>query len=196
MVRPSEHRLIMKQRDDEEKKRKEEAEAAAAAALRKPGQKAPATKPGKKEEVKEEEIKIDMNEEPTIELIETIPEPEYELVAGSDKNIPLKTSATCDYAKYECKTKEIVFAPTMMYASRQFKFSIKNTSLIEVNYNFKIVNAETGILDAGPYSIIPKKGTIAPGCDDFFVVKFSPMEVESDFERILSANISNLSPDL
>jgi len=32
MVRPSEHRKILKQREDEEKKRKEEAEAAALAA--------------------------------------------------------------------------------------------------------------------------------------------------------------------
>jgi len=67
--------------------------------------------------------------------------------------------------------------------------------LININYNFKIVNSETGILDAGPYSIIPKKGSIAPGCDDNFVVKFSPVEIEQDFSRILSANIENLSPE-
>lgn len=82
-----------------------------------------------------------------------------------------------------------------MYASRSYKFTIKNTSLITLNYNFKIVNSETGILDAGPYSIIPKKGSIAAGCDDNFIVKFSPVEIENDFSRILSANIENLSPD-
>lgn len=65
-----------------------------------------------------------------------------------------------------------------MYASRSYKFTIKNTSLINISYNFKIVNSETGILDAGPYSIIPKKGDIAPGCDDNFIVKFSPVEIE------------------
>lgn len=83
-----------------------------------------------------------------------------------------------------------------MYASRSYKFTLKNTSLISIEYNFKIANSETGILDAGAYSIIPKKGTIAAGCDDNFVVKFSPVEVENDFSRILSANIQNLSPDL
>jgi hypothetical protein len=83
----------------------------------------------------------------------------------------------------------------MMYASRSYKFTIKNTSLINMNYNFKIVNADTGILDAGPYSIVPKKGTIAPGCDDNFMVKFSPNEIEDDFTRLLSANIENLSPE-
>ena len=141
---------------------------------------------------------VDMSEEPTVELIETISEIEYDKIegAGGEKNVPLKTSLVCDHAKYESQLKQIDFKPTLMYASRSYKFTIKNTSLININYNFKIVNSETGILDAGPYSIIPKKGTIAPGCDDNFVCKFSPVEVENDFSRILSANIENLSPDL
>lgn len=137
-----------------------------------------------------------MSEEPTVELVETIPEVEHSKVDGSEKNVPLKTTLVCDYAKYECQTRNIEFKPTLMYASRSYKFSLKNTSLITLNYNFKIVNSETGILDAGPYSIIPKKGSIAPGCDDNFIVKFSPVEVENDFSRILSANIESLSPDL
>ena len=82
-----------------------------------------------------------------------------------------------------------------MYASRSHKFTIKNTSLITLNYNFRIVNSATGILDAGAYSIIPKKGSIAAGCDDNFLVKFSPEEVEHDFSRILSAGIENLTPE-
>ena len=197
MVRPSEHRKILKQREDEEKKRKEETEAAALAVAAK-GSKAPAKAPAKqaaKEEPKVEEIVIDMSEEPSIELVDTIAQPDYTKVDGSDKNVPLKTSLVCDLAKYECQTKTIEFKPTLMYASRSYKFAIKNTSLITMNYNFKIVNSETGVLDAGPYTVIPKKGTIAAGCDDTFIVKFSPIEVEHDFSRILSANIENLSPD-
>jgi hydrocephalus-inducing protein len=82
-----------------------------------------------------------------------------------------------------------------MYATRSMKFTIKNTSLIGIEYNFKIVNAQTGILDAGPFTIIPKKGTIAPSCDENFILKFAPVEVEQDFTRILSANINHLSAD-
>lgn len=137
-----------------------------------------------------------MSEEPTVELIETIPEIEYDKIEGQDKNIPLKTTLVCDYARYECQTQTMEFKPTFMYTSRSYKLTIKNTSLITINYNFKIVNSSTGILDAGPYSIIPKKGSIAAGCDDNFVVKFSPEEVEHDFSRILSANIENLAPEL
>lgn len=81
-----------------------------------------------------------------------------------------------------------------MYATRNYKFTIKNTCMIGLEYNFKIANSMTGILDAGPYTIIPKQGTISPGCDENFIVKYSPVEVESDFSRILSANIRNLNP--
>ena len=78
MVRPSEYRKIMKQREDEERKRKEEAEAAALLAQKgAKGAKAAPAKPAKGQEVKEEEIVIDMNEEPSVELIETIQEVEY-----------------------------------------------------------------------------------------------------------------------
>ena len=182
----------MQQRELEEKKRKEEAEAAALAAQKKGGK----PPPKKKDDGPVvEEIQIDMSEEPNVELIETISEPEHEKVEGQDRTVPLKTTLVADLAKYECAIKEIDFKSTMMYASRTFKFSVKNTSLVDIHYNWKIVNAETGILDAGPYTIIPKKGSIAAGCDDSFVVKFSPMEVEDDFERILSANIQNLSPE-
>lgn len=87
------------------------------------------------------------------------------------------------------------FKPTLMYAQRTHKFTIKNTSLINLHFNFKITNPETGMLDAGAYSIFPKKGSIAPGCDDNFLVKFAPMEIESNFTRMISSNFLYLDPE-
>jgi hypothetical protein len=81
-----------------------------------------------------------------------------------------------------------------MYGARTVKFTVKNTSLISLDYNFKIANAQSGILDAGAFTIIPKQGSIAPSCDENFIVKFAPVEIEPDFSRILSANIYHLSP--
>ena len=82
-----------------------------------------------------------------------------------------------------------------MYAQRTHKFTIKNTSLINLNFNFKLTNPTTGLLDAGAYSIFPKKGSVAPGCDDNFLVRFSPMEIENDFARLISANFLHLDPE-
>ena len=199
MVRPSEYRLIMKKREDEEKLRLEAAEAAAAQASagKKGGAKPPPAK-GKADvaaPVEEEKIVIDENEQATQELIEVIPEPEHTADEASKKSVILKTSCVIDFSRYDCSVKRVDFKPTLMYAQRIFKFTIKNTSMISLNYNFKIANSMTGILDAGPYSIMPKQGAIAPGCDDNFIVKFNPLEVEADMSRILSANILNLNPD-
>ena len=149
----------MQERKRDEDKRREEAEAAANAAAGKKAVKAPAAKDKKAEIVPvEEDVIVNMDEDPTQELIEVIAEPENTKVDGSDKNIVLKATCVIDHASYTCDVKQVDFKPTLMYAQRNFKFTVKNTSLISLNYNFKIVNSNTAILDAGPYTIIPKKG--------------------------------------
>ena len=193
MVRPSEYKKIMRQREEEERARKEAAEAAAAAATKGKGKAAPKA-PKKDDAPPEDEIVIDESEEATQELIEVIPEPEH-TESEDKKTVVLKTSCVIDYANYECSVDNITFRPTLMYAQRTFKFSIKNTSMINLNYNFKITDSQTGVLNAGPYSIIPKQGSIAPGCDDNFILKFNPLEVEPDMSRLLSANIQHLNPE-
>ncbi len=52
-------------------------------------------------------------------------------------------------------------------------------------YRCKLVSGETGIPDTGYYSIHPKSGSIAPGCDEFITVKFSPTEVDDINLRLL-----------
>jgi len=194
LVRPSELKKIMAEREAEERRRREEAEAAQAAAAK--GKGAKAGKPAdKKADGLAEDVQIDESEEATAELIDTVPEPEHEKAEGSERTVALKTSLVCDFARYECATTRLDFKPTLMYAQRTHKFTIKNTSLINLLFNFKLTNPETGILDAGPYSIFPKKGSIAPGCDDNFLVKFAPMEIESDFGRMICANFQHLDPE-
>jgi hydrocephalus-inducing protein len=194
MVRPSELRKIMAEREAEDRRRKEEAEAAQAAAAKGKAAKGGKAPPKKDDAPVEEEVQIDESEEPTAELIDTVPEPEHEKLEGSDRIVALKTTLVCDYARYECVTTRMDFKPTLMYAQRTHKFTIKNTSLINLHFNFKITNPETGILDAGAYSIFPKKGSVAPGCDDNFLVRFAPMEIEADFARSISANFLHLDP--
>ena len=193
MVRPSELRKILAEREAEERRRKEEAEAAAAAKAGGKAAKGGAKAPAKQAD--EVDIQVDESEEATAELIDTIAEPEHEKAEGSERTVALKTSLVCDYARYECQTTRLDFKPTLMYAQRTHKFTIKNTSLINLQFNFKLTNPESGILDAGAYSIFPKKGSIAPGCDDNFLVKFAPVEIESDFTRLICANFQHLDPE-
>ena len=86
----------------------------------------------------------------------------------------IKVSATSDFASFECETKEILFKPTLMFQNRAHKFSLKNTSKIALSYHWKIVNPETEKIDNGPYTILPRMGEIPPGCDENFVMTFSP----------------------
>ena len=138
-VRPSELRKIMADRAAEEKRRREEAEAAAAAATK--GKAAAKGKPpAKTDEKPAEEIVIDESEEATAELVDTIPEPSHDKVDGTDRVVGLKVSAVCDYGRYDCAITRMDFKPTLMYAQRTHKFSIKNTSKIGLQYNFKICN--------------------------------------------------------
>lgn len=63
-------------------------------------------------------------------------------------------------------------------------------------YNCKIVSAETGKIDAGFFTVSPHSGTVNPGCDEVFTVKFSPTEVQETNDRLLVLGIKNLDPSL
>ena len=85
-------------REAKERRKKEEAEAAAAAAAKK-GKKPPPKK--ENDRLPEEDMPIDESEEATEEFSEALPEPQYDPVDGSDKQLKLKVSATADFARYK-----------------------------------------------------------------------------------------------
>eukprot|EP01022_Parablepharisma_sp_SALTPOND_P020800 TRINITY_DN386_c0_g1_i3.p1 TRINITY_DN386_c0_g1~~TRINITY_DN386_c0_g1_i3.p1 ORF type:complete len:4093 (+),score=589.86 TRINITY_DN386_c0_g1_i3:873-13151(+) len=208
MVRPSELKLLMAKRAEQEAKIMEENEALStqisaqkfASALVK------MTKsPEKKKEVAKKDLakgaelpsaslKIDETEDLTEEIEEPVKEPQVKLLEDSNKEVGLKCIATADYPKYECSVDKIYFKPTLMFQTRSYKFSVKNTSLISFDYYCKFTDAETGSIDAGPYSIIPRKGIIQAGCEESFIIKFSPIDAEDSFERLLVISIPSLNP--
>lgn len=64
-----------------------------------------------------------------------------------------------------------------------------------MNYKCKLTSAETGQYDPGFYTVGPKVGSIAAGCDEVFTIKFSPTEVENNNARLLVISIENLDPE-
>lgn len=193
MIRPSELKKILAIKEAKERKKKEEAEAVAAAAAKK-GKKPPPKK--EDERLPEEDIEIDETEDATEEYAEALPEPHFEVVEGTEKQSLLKANVVCDYTKFECTTDKIIFKPTLMFQTRSYKFTIRNTSTIALDYSFHIINANTGIPDSGAFSISPRKGTIPAGTDEILIVKFSPQEIDRDFARVLSCRIANLDPEI
>jgi hydrocephalus-inducing protein len=192
-VTQNEYDWVMKKRVEEESKRREEE-----AATKKGAKKAaPADKKAgdKKKEESVDHFVHDDTQEANIPLEEPIPEPDHKPIDKSDKNIPLKCSAIADFARYESETREIMFRATTMYTSRVHKFKVRNTSLIMLKYKANVVSAETAQFDPGFFSVVPKSGTLAAGCDEVFSVKFSPTEVEDINERLLVIAIENLDPN-
>jgi hydrocephalus-inducing protein len=193
LIRLSELKKIIAIKEAKERRRREDAEAAAAAAAKKGAKKPPARK--EDEKFPEEDMPIDLTEEPSEEFSEPLPEPEFDKVEGSDKILKLMGSVTADFARYECSSQMIIFKATLMYATRSYKLHIRNTSSISLHYSFKITNPHNGLSDAGPFSISPRKNEIPAGTDEVLVVKFSPEEIEKDFSRILTCKIANLDPE-
>ena len=169
-------------------------------------------KPGEKAAAQEEN-----NEEADIDIEETNPEPEVNIVDKSEKYLPVKVTAISDYAKYECKIKEIRFKPTVMSGTRKFDFQLRNASMTALNYKFSFTNpnpalpayASNNLLTSydktltpqdnagGAFSISPQQGTIPAQSDEIITLRFSPLEIdEFNFKRILHCNIKDLDPSL
>eukprot|EP00825_Cyclidium_porcatum_P002075 TRINITY_DN1095_c0_g1_i4.p1 TRINITY_DN1095_c0_g1~~TRINITY_DN1095_c0_g1_i4.p1 ORF type:complete len:1802 (-),score=468.45 TRINITY_DN1095_c0_g1_i4:3309-8714(-) len=196
----SEYNWYQKKKEEEEQKRREEE--AALANQSKKGSKKEAKKQAKKEENKDDNDKPPLpipGEEANMALEEAIKEPEFKEVEKTEKTTPLKVNAVSDYVRYEANTREVYFKPTTMYSSRVHQFTVKNISLINLNYSCRIVRYEgeeqdKAIVDPGYFYISLKEGKIAPNCDEQFTVKYSPTEVHDSNERFLIITIDNLEP--
>ena len=196
-VTKTEYDWFMKKQEEEERRRKEEEEETAK--NKKAGKKEP-KKPTKgvtsNEDLDNVMPPITPGEEANMRLDIPIQEPSYQPIEKTEKSVLLKANAVADYVQYECDTKEIHFASTLMFTSRTYTFNLKNTSAIQMNYTCKIVSAETGAYDSGYYHVNPKSGTINPNCDEPVTIKFSPKEVEETNARLLVISIDNLDPNL
>lgn len=164
-------------------------------------------KDNKKKDEKEPEKPKPVAVPKMVEVVEMVPEPDFEEVkapAGKEdssqvtKELTTQLSAVCDRAVYECKVKSVNFRPTMMFQTREFKFPIKNTSTINLNYKWHMKKLEHNSKLEGevsnPFSITEVEGTIAPGQEEEFSIKFSPLD-SLTYGIDLIADIDNLPED-
>lgn len=136
-----------------------------------------------------------------VKITITKPEPMYQVIENC-KDLILYVSAICDYIKYEIispESKEITFAPTMMYDTRISTVEIQNTSSIKFDYSW-VMNKysalrggpEYEISHKSPFSVMPASGFINAGEMKTFQVRFSPEEVD-DFSSYLWMDITYLN---
>ncbi|CAD7939993.1 unnamed protein product [Amoebophrya sp. A120] len=99
----------------------------------------------------------------------------------SNREMPLKITAAADDRGFECETEKIHFAPTMMFGAKVFSFTVRNSSMISLPYEWKIHNLQSSKKN---YEITPKIGIIPTDGSMEFQIKFQPTEVE-DFRANL-----------
>lgn len=146
-------------------------------------------------------------------VVETEPEPPHTLVEESKRTLGLVVSGVVDYCQYECSVRNIKFKDTLMYQTRCFSFSLKNTGIVALSYQWSSlddplasvshtslqVNDNGSIISEGadvcPFTIEPTSGRIPPGEECEVVVKFSPLDVRQSEARF-QCNVPYLDPTL
>ena len=221
-VTASQQAAILEKRKEDMQKRKDESEVLINQLTNVKGGKPPAKPKDTKKDAKgkggdKNAVPEESKEEADIEIEETNPEPEINIIDKSEKYLPIKVTGISDYAKYECKIKEIRFKPTVMFGTRKFDFQLRNASMTALNYKFSFTNpnplssgyASNNLLTSydksltpqdnagGAFSISPQQGTIPAQSDEIITLRFSPLEIdEFNFKRILNCNIKDLDPNL
>uniref|UniRef100_A0A0G4I9B7 HYDIN/VesB/CFA65-like Ig-like domain-containing protein n=1 Tax=Chromera velia CCMP2878 TaxID=1169474 RepID=A0A0G4I9B7_9ALVE len=151
--------------------------------------------------------------EPNVKVELVAEEPANEVVTDSMRQVPLQVTATADFRQLSCSLPrenpedplKLLFAPTLLYKARSFKFKITNESSVSAPFSFYFTDLE-GNLSAPPfYSITPSQGVLAPGSSPStpggppaggaasessveVTVRFSPVEL-FDFARLLKCHV-------
>lgn len=118
-------------------------------------------------------------------------EPPHEVNSTSDQ--VLFASAFADYCAYECSTTQIDFKPTLMYQSRVFKITVKNTGKVSVKYSFLLFDEEGSAVSPDskdcPFSADPDQGVIDANDSLNATIRFSPNDegTYSDYHLVFMA---------
>ncbi|KAI9203105.1 uncharacterized protein BJ171DRAFT_600257 [Polychytrium aggregatum] len=117
-------------------------------------------------------------------VVETYPEPAYEMAQGAifTEHV-LLVSAFADYCEYECDINAINFKSTLMFQTRVYRFSVKNTGKVVLKYTFGFYTDSGQPVDQAyddcPFSVVPAGGSIEVGEALVVTVRFAPQDVAS-----------------
>lgn len=130
-------------------------------------------------------------------VVETEREPAHQVLDDSHRDLELLVTGISDFCKYECPIHEVKFRDTLMYQTRVYTFSLKNSGKIVLDYRWSILtqeqsrapsshgdereresmDSEPKDLTPSPFSVSPESGSIFPDKETDITVRFSPMSV-------------------
>lgn len=114
-------------------------------------------------------------------VVETEREPVHQVIEETHTDLELSITAIADFCKYECPITEIKFRETMMYQTRAYKFPLRNSGKIQLQYQWSILNydqttPETEGEVKPPFFVSPVSGCIASEDEVEITVRFSPLQ--------------------
>ncbi|XP_029109509.1 hydrocephalus-inducing protein homolog isoform X1 [Scleropages formosus] len=78
-------------------------------------------------------------------VIEPDPEPAHSVVENSSRELELRVSAVCDYAKFTCKAENICFKDTLLYQTRVYQFQIQNSGSVQLEFSWQVLMERLGM---------------------------------------------------
>lgn len=124
-------------------------------------------------------------------------EPSFD-VKGTPTEQSILVSAFAEYSTYECDVKPIQFKSTLMYQSRVYRFTIRNTGKVALKYRFVFADEEGQEVEDEPnfpFAIEPQFGSIETGSSTLFTLRFAPTDVDN-YSYNLHGLMANLSKEL
>ncbi|KAJ3159463.1 hypothetical protein HDU86_001781 [Geranomyces michiganensis] len=127
-------------------------------------------------------------------LIEQCPEPTHETVGSGPSVRNLTMKAFADYSTFDCDVTTVKFKETLMFQSRVYAFTLRNTGKVRLHYALRFLESDEPV-DADspecPFSISPESGWIEPDDSAKLLLKFTPLDVDRFAVRLVAA-IANL----
>ncbi|KAJ3047832.1 hypothetical protein HK097_011139 [Rhizophlyctis rosea] len=130
-------------------------------------------------------------------VVEAVTEPAHEVIGQSAIEHNLSMTAFADYSSWESEVSNVTFKSTLMFQTRVFNFTMRNSGKVLLRYQFALYDADNSPVDlndeACPFTVSPASGTIE--ADDVLNVtlRFSPTDVAT-YQYTLVAHIPNLAP--
>ncbi|KAJ3036631.1 hypothetical protein HDV00_002527 [Rhizophlyctis rosea] len=129
-------------------------------------------------------------------VVEAVQEPTQEVLGPSANDHNLSMTAFADYSSFESEVSNITFKNTLMFQTRVFNFSIRNSGKVLLRYQFAMYDIDNNQIDLDddscPFTVTPASGTIE--ADDILLVslRFSPTDVAT-YQYTLVAHMPNLA---
>ncbi|MFT7810485.1 hydrocephalus-inducing protein homolog isoform X1 [Arapaima gigas] len=77
-------------------------------------------------------------------VVEPDPEPAHSVVENSSRELELRVSTVCDYAKFTCKAENICFKDTLLYQTRVFQLQMQNSGNVQLEFSWQVLMERCG----------------------------------------------------